>query len=292
VSTPPHAFATTPRDHNELWGEGWDEVRTLWPLEPSVDHLNHGSFGAVPIPALDEQQSWRSRMEENPVRFFARELRAALDQSTLEVAQFLGAEPDGLAFVSNVSTAVSTVLTALELRPGDEIVVTDHAYGALLVAVQRFAARHGAEVRVAAIELDADDATAAGALLAAVTERTRLVIVEPVTSPTARRLPVDLVLAAAHERDVPVLVDAAHAPGMLDVSLGGSPVADFWTGNLHKWSCAPRGTGVLAVSPVWRERVTALVASWDAFAGFPGAFGITGTADYTPWLQRHGRCAR
>ncbi len=284
MSTPPHAFASTPVHSNELWGDDWPEVRALWPLEPAVAHLNHGSFGAVPIAALDDQQSWRSRMEENPVRFFTRELDDALQQARLEVAHFFGADAESMAFVANATTAVSTVQASIELRPGDELVLTDHAYGAVRLAAERFARRAGASTRVARIDRDADEAQVITTVEGELSERTRLVIVDHVTSPTAWCMPVDALVAALRRRGVPVLVDAAHAPGMVDVGLGRDDGPDFWTGNLHKWCCAPRGTALLCVAPDWRERVSSLAVSWQDSAGFPGAFGVGGTADYTAWL--------
>ena len=283
MSTPPHAFAASPTPANDLWGDDWAEVRAMWPLEPSVDHLNHGGFGAVLIPALDEQQSWRARMEENPARFFTRELPDALELARGEVAQFLGAENDGVAFVTNVTSGVSTALAALDLRPDDEVVVTDHAFGAVHVAAERFAARARAGVRVAAVELEADDEAVVAAVLAEVGDRTRLVCLDAVTSPTARRMPTERIIAALAGSGIAVLVDAAHAPGMVDVVLREER-ADFWVGNLHTWCCAPRGTAVLAVAPQWRSRVTPLVVSWNGEEAFPDAFGVLGSADYTAWL--------
>ena len=150
---------------NELWGEDWPQVRALWPLEHTVSHLNHGSFGAVPTPVLEEQQSWRARMEANPVRFFVREQPEALVQARAEIAHFLGAEPEALAFVRNATAAASTVLSCLDLARDDEILVTDHTYGAVRIAADRWAADVGARVVVAHVPLRAadDEVTGGGA---------------------------------------------------------------------------------------------------------------------------------
>jgi isopenicillin-N epimerase len=268
---------------NELWGEDWPQVRALWPLELTVSHLNHGSFGAVPTPVLEEQQSWRERMEANPVRFFVREQPAALVQARDEIGHFLGAEAGALAFVRNATAAASTVLSCLDLERGDEIVVTDHTYGAVRIAADRWAADAGARVVVAHVPLRATDDEVTAVVLDKVSDRTRLTVIDQVTSPTARRMPLISLLPALKERGSTVFVDGAHAAGMLAVELDRLG-ADFWAGNLHKWCCAPRGTAVLYVAPDHRRRMRPLVASWGEPAGFPQSFNEVGTEDLTAWL--------
>jgi isopenicillin-N epimerase len=271
-------------DLNRLWGEDWADVRALWPLEATVAHLNHGSYGAVPTPVLEEQQSWRERMEANPVRFFARELDGALDQARAEVAQFFGVEADAMAFVPNVTTAVNTVLSCLQLEPGDQVLMTDHTYGAIRIAADRRTQAAGAEVVTVHVPLSADEDEVCGRITEAVTDRTRLAVLDHVTSPTARRLPLVRLVPELQARGLTVLVDGAHAAGMLDVDLAGVG-ADFWTGNLHKWCCAPRGTAVLHAAPRRREELRPLVASWGEPFGFPAAFQDVGTQDLTAWLS-------
>lgn len=268
---------------NDLWGDDWDQVRDLWDLAPTVVHVNHGSFGAVPRPVIVEQRSWQDRMEENPMRFFARDLEIALEDARLDVSRFLGADEHGLAFIPNTTTGVSTALASVPLSPGDQVLVTDHAYGAVIIAARRWCDRAGAELVTAEVPLDADDEQATAAVLDRVGDRTRLALLDHVTSATARRMPLDLLLPALRDRDVVTIVDAAHAPAMLPLQLS-TLGADFWAGNLHKWACAPRGTAALYVDPRRREDVRPFVASWDEERGFPWAFSRTGTADVTPWL--------
>ena len=271
-------------DANPLWGDDWPEVRALWPLEPTVAHINHGSYGAVPIPVLEEQQSWRDRMESNPLRFLRREAPAALVAARAEVAAFLGAGPTSLAFVHNATSGASTVLAAFPLEPGDAVLLTDHAYGAVRIAAERFAPDRGARVESVHLPLTAEDDEVVDAVLGAVHERTRLVVLDQVTSPTARRLPLVRLVPALQERGVAVLVDGAHAPGMLAVDLDRLG-ADFFVGTLHKWCCAPRGTGVLHAADRWRPVLRPLVASWGEDEGFPLAFDDTGTEDPSAWLS-------
>jgi isopenicillin-N epimerase len=281
---PAEPSTATHAEPNPLWGEDWQAVRDLWPLEPTVAHLNHGSFGAVPTPVLEEQQSWRDRMESNPVRFFVREMPTALAAARGEVAAFLGAAEGSLAFVANATTGASTVLAGFPLERDDAVLVTDHSYGAVRIAAHRFAADRGARVDSVHVPLTASDGEAVDAVLGAVHERTRLVVLDHVTSPTARRLPLAELVPAVQERGAAVLVDGAHSPGMLDVDLEALG-ADFFVGNLHKWCCAARGTAVLHASARWRGSLRPLVASWGEAEGFPLAFDDTGTDDPTPWLS-------
>ncbi|HEX7187764.1 MAG TPA: aminotransferase class V-fold PLP-dependent enzyme [Actinomycetes bacterium] len=277
--------AVGPGDHtNPLWGDDWPEVRAMWPLEPTVAHLNHGSYGAVPTPVLEEQQSWRMRMESNPVRFFNRELPQALDGARAEVAVFLGAAPASVAFVHNATSAASTVLACFPLEPEEAVLVTDHAYGAVRIAANRWTGDAGARLDTVHVPLEADGPATADAVLAAVHPGTRLVILDQVTSPTARRMPLVGLIPELQSRGVAVLVDGAHAPGMLAVDLDRLG-ADFWIGNLHKWGFAPRGTAVLHAGDRWRHLLRPLVSSWREEEGFPGAFSDVGTHDVTAWLS-------
>jgi isopenicillin-N epimerase len=178
---------------------------------------------------------------------------------------------------------VALVLGSLDLRTGDEIVTTEHGYGAVRLAVDAACARTGAVHRTVPLPLVPTDDEVVAAITQAVTGRTRLVIVDQVTSPTARLFPVARVVAALRPNGVPVLVDAAHVPGQLPVDVADIG-ADFWVGNLHKWAYAPRGTALFAVAPGWRERIRPLVVSWEQEAGFPASVEWQGTLDYTPWL--------
>jgi isopenicillin-N epimerase len=281
---PAEPSTTSDVDANTLWGDDWPQVRALWPLEPTVAHVNHGSYGAVPTPVLEEQQSWRERMESNPLRFLRREAPAALVAARAEVAGFLGAGPTSLAFVHNATSGASTVFAAFPLEPGDAVLLTDHAYGAVRIAAERFAPQRGARVESVHLPLAADDDEVVDAVLGAVHERTRLAVLDQVTSPTARRLPLVRLVPALQERGVAVLVDGAHAPGMLAVDLDRLG-ADFFVGTLHKWCCAPRGTGVLHAAERWRPMLRPLVASWGEDEGFPLAFDDTGTEDPSAWLS-------
>jgi len=257
----------------------------LFTLDPAVAHLNHGSYGAVPLPVQDAQQALRAEQERDPDGFFA-DLPARIARARTAVAAALGGHPDRLALLTNVTEGVAVVLESVPLRAGDEILVTDHGYGAVTRAAERRALECGARLRTVRLPLELPDpAAVAERVLAAVGERTRVAVLDLVTSPTAREIAAPPLLRALRERGVTTVVDAAHAPGMLPVDLGGAAGgADFWVGNLHKWAFAPRAAAVLAVADAWRPRVRPLMLSWEHDQGFPAHTEWRGTCDYTPWL--------
>ncbi|WVK85260.1 aminotransferase class V-fold PLP-dependent enzyme [Dactylosporangium sp. AC04546] len=261
-------------------------ARLLFSNDATVAQLNHGSFGMVPITVQRAQQRFRDEMEANPHRFFSVGLEERVAHVRRHLAAFVGADPEGTALVDNATTGTSIVLSSIPFGTGEEIITTDHGYGAVDLAVDETCRRTGAVHRVAQVPMDAEDTTVTAAVLGAITPRTRLVIVDRVTAATARLFParriVEAVRAAAGDR-IAVHVDAAHGPGIVDdpVSELG---ADFWVGNLHKWAYAPRGTALLSVAPAWRARIRPLVLSWSTEAGFPANLEWVGAHDYTPWL--------
>ncbi|HEY7564968.1 MAG TPA: aminotransferase class V-fold PLP-dependent enzyme [Acidimicrobiia bacterium] len=220
-----------------------------WLLDPSVLHLNHGSFGATPLEVRAVQDQWRQRLEANPTHFMTEEYEPAIDQARQRLALLIGAEPADLVFVANATTAINAVVRSLSLAPGDELLTTDHAYNACRNVLDYAAARSGADVVTARIPfpLSSPDEVIEP-LLDAVTSRTRFALIDHVTSATGLIMPVDRIVASLEQLEIEVLVDGAHAPGMLplDVTALG---CSYYAGNNHKWLCSPKGSGFLWVRP-------------------------------------------
>ncbi|MCX7009330.1 MAG: aminotransferase class V-fold PLP-dependent enzyme, partial [Kiritimatiellaeota bacterium] len=239
---------------------------------------------------LELQSELRARMEAEPVRFLQRDLEALLDASRGRLARLLGTAAENLAFVTNATTGVNAVVRSLDFKPGDEILTTNHDYNACRCALADVAQRRGARLVVARVPfpLSGDDDVIA-AVMAAVTPRTRLAMIDHVTSPTALVFPVERLVRELEARGVDVLVDGAHAPGMLPVNLDQLQPA-YYTGNCHKWLCSPKGAGFLYVRPDRQERIQPAVISHGYNTPRPGRnalhtrFDWVGTLDPTPWL--------
>ncbi|MGV9557335.1 aminotransferase class V-fold PLP-dependent enzyme [Streptomyces sp. NPDC003522] len=264
-----------------LLADGRDAA-SAWTLDPGMRHLNHGSFGAVPRVAQERQSALRDEMERAPVVWFPR-LPGRIAAARTALAGHLRVPARDLAVVPNASAGASVVYAALTARPGGDVVVTDHGYGAVTMGAARLARRWGGRVRTARVPLDADAGRACAAVLSEVDERVALIVVDQITSATARLLPVGPVGEEAARRGIPLLVDGAHAPGLLAAPLEGL-VCDAWVGNLHKWGCAPRGTAALVARGPLRGELRPLIDSWSADEPFPDRFDQQGTLDATGCL--------
>ena len=262
-----------------------------WGLDPDIAFLNHGSFGASPVKVLAEQRRLRDRMEANPVQFFAFEGTDLLSDARLGAAGFVGADPDGFAFVANATAGINTLLRSVPLEAGDEILVTDHGYEACNLAAEHIAARRGASVRFARLPVPATDSQELRtAVLNAVTAETRIAVIDHLTSPTSLVLPVKEIVSDLAALGIGTIVDGAHAPGQLALDVDEIGALGY-AANWHKWVCAPKGAGFLWASREWREYGSPLVISHGAGYGSTGderfrdMFDWTGTADPTPFLS-------
>ena len=266
------------------------DLAALWPLDPDVVFLNHGSFGACPTEVLRYQAALRAEMEAEPVRFLSRELDDRLATARAALGAFIGADPEDLAFVTNATSGVNAVLRSRAFAAGDELLTTDHVYGACRNTLNFVAERSGARVVIVTVPfpLTSPDEVVA-AVLAKVTPRTRLALLDHITSPTALILPIERLIAELSARGVDVLVDGAHAPGMVPLNLA-TLGATYYSGNCHKWLCAPKGSAFLWTRRDQQPDVRPLTISHGASAVRPGysrfrlEFDWTGTSDPTGWL--------
>ena len=266
-----------------------------FPLEPEGVYLNHGTVGVTPLAVMRARAALLDEIERHPSRFMIRELmslgmsappeaprlRAAADR----VATFLGARGDDLVFVDNASSGVNAVLRSIDFGPGDEILIPDHAYGGVMRAAVFIARARDAMVHLVELPFPADDASAfVDAIERAITPRTRLALLDHVSSETALVMPLAAMAAACRARGVPVLVDGAHAPGAIEVDIESLGV-DWYAANLHKWCFAPRSCGVLWAAPERRTGLHPGVISWGITNdNWLQEFDWTGTRDPSPWL--------
>lgn len=261
-----------------------------WALDPEIVYLNHGSFGACPRHVQAAQQRYRDRMESEAVRFFVQELDELMDASRARLAAFLNADAADLVFIPNATTAVATVLANIHFRPGDEIIADTHEYPACMNNLRRAAGRAGAQVITADLPFPIrSPQDAFDAILSKVSDKTRLVLLSHVTSPSGLILPVYDIVAALADKGIDTLVDGAHAPGFCDVDLKRLNPA-YYTANCHKWICSPKGSAFLYIRRDRQKNFRPLVLSNFAEKPKPSRpflhteFDYIGTDDYSACL--------
>jgi isopenicillin-N epimerase len=259
------------------------DPREYFALDWADAHLNHGSFGAVPVPVTQAQQALRDAIEANPHRFFSEDYEPLLARNRTALAKTLCCDPDGLVFVRNVTEGITAAAAAVRLSAGDEVVTTAHEYDSLLAMWERLCASAGARLRVVDLPIGGEDEWA-HTLLAHVTSRTRVLYLSHISSSTALMLPVSSILAGVRGADIVTIVDAAHIPGQVDIEISALPV-DVYVGNLHKWAMHPRGAGFMYASERVRGGLPPALHSWYySEEAITKRFSWLGTADPTPWL--------
>lgn len=270
----------------------WPDIAAQWTFAPGVTYLNHGSFGPSPRVVLEAREAWLRRVAENPMEYFSRgiEQDRYLGEARKSLAALVGCSSDDLVFVENSTVGMNIVANSVTLRPGDRVLTTDHEYGAVLRLWEGVCAKAGAEFVIRSLPYpiaSADELI--DTLFAGADERTKLLVVSHVASPTAVVFPLDRICAEARRRGIAVCVDGPHAIAMREVNLAALG-CDFYTASLHKWLCAPFGAGFLYVHPRRQAEIKPLVVSWGrtpqgAAKSWRDEFFWLGTRDPTAYLS-------
>jgi isopenicillin-N epimerase len=266
------------------------DLRRSFLLDPSVIFLNHGSFGATPRPVFRAYQRWQRELERQPVEFLGRRFRDLMTAARTSLGDYLGTAADNLVYTTNVTVSLNIVARSLELKPGDEVLSTDHEYGALDRTWRFLAKERGFRYINQPIPVPLTTTEACvEALWQGVTRRTRIIFLSHITSPTALLFPVEAIVRRARAEGILTVLDGAHAPGQIPLRLDELG-ADFYGGNLHKWLCAPKGAGFLFARHEVQHLLTPLVVSWGYEAETPGPSRFvdhhewTGTRDIAAFL--------
>jgi isopenicillin-N epimerase len=266
-------------------------LRRQFLLDPSVTFLNHGSFGATPRPVMRAYQRWQRELERQPVEFLGRRFSDLMLGARKSLGDYLGTDANNLVFTTNVTESLNIVARSLELGAGDEVLSTDHEYGAL-DRTWHFLAKERGFIYIKQpipVPLTTSESFVTS-LWKGVTPRTRVIFLSHITSPTALIFPVEEVIRKARQEGILTIVDGAHAPGQIPLNLEDLK-ADFYGGNLHKWLCAPKGAGFLYARPEAQNTLKPLIVSWGYVAEFPSSsrfvdyFEWTGTRDIASFLS-------
>lgn len=253
-----------------------------WDLDPDFLTVNHGSFGATPRSVLAAQRAWQDRLERQPSRFMTTVYPGAIRAAATDLAGFLNVNPADLVFVDNATTGCNTVLRSLTLQPGDEVLILSHAYGAVRNAVRHVTKRAGARIVEAPVPFpEPTEETVLAGIAAAITAKTRLAVIDHITSQSAIVLPAAAIVTLCHAAGVPVLIDGAHAPGQIDLDVTAIG-AEWYVGNCHKWLCAPKGCAFLHALD--QRGLHPGTISHGYGQGFLAEFDWTGTTDPSRFL--------
>jgi isopenicillin-N epimerase len=267
-------------------------IEDAWDIPEGVTYLNHGSFGPAPRPVREAQARWTAELQRQPMEFFVRRLEGLLDEACAALGQFVGADARDLVLVDNATAGMNIVARSVELQPGDQVLLTDHEYGAVRRLWQKTCQAAGAELIVRRLPwplLEDDSAEQlVEHLVAACTDRTRLLVASHVTSATATTLPIAAICQAASQRGVPVCVDGPHAVAMLPLAIEQLG-CDYYTASCHKWLSAPFGSGFLWVRRRHQPRIRPAITSWGGSVGgrdssWKDEFTWGGTRDPACWL--------
>jgi isopenicillin-N epimerase len=253
-----------------MHGQSAGILKEQFLLDPDLIYLNHGAFGACPRPVFEAYQTWQRRLEHNPVEFLGREIQIRMAEARQALASYLDCQRDDIVFFPNPTTAISMVARSLDLEPGDEILATNHEYGAMDRTWRYICEHSGASYLRWDIPLPViSEEQIVDQFWSGVNDNTRIIFISHITSPTALRFPVEVVCERARQAGITSIVDGAHAPGQIPLSLRDTG-ADLYTGACHKWLCAPKGSAFLFARDEVQVMLDPLVISWGWEAENPG----------------------
>jgi isopenicillin-N epimerase len=268
----------------------FSSVQNEFLVDPTIHFLNHGSFGACPKPVFDSYQRWQRELEFQPVKFLGRNADDLLYQSRSELATYLGTDPLNLVYVPNATHGINIVARSLHLQPGDVVLTTDHEYGAMDRTWRFLATQKGFEYRAIPIPTPIpEDDLFVKLFTDQFSLHVKVLYISQITSPTAAIFPVEKLIAAAHAKGILTIIDGAHVPGQIPLNLS-TMGADFYSGNLHKWLCAPKGSAFLYAHPSVQHRIEPLIVSWGYESEKPSGSPFidllqwAGTRDLSPFL--------
>lgn len=261
-----------------------NHLKSLFLLDPEIHFLNHGSFGACPRPVFEAYQGWQRRLERQPVLFLGREHDALLQESRAVLGIYLNAEAEDLVYIPNATHGVNIVARSLNLQPGDEVLTSDHEYGACDFTWEFICNKTGAKYIHQPMSLPVrTEEELVNQFWAGVTKQTRVIYLSHITSPTALRLPIEPICALARQAGILTVVDAAHSPGQIPVNLQALG-ADIVFGNLHKWMMSPKGAAFLYARREIQPMLEPLVVSW----GYGGNLQSGGSSRFINLFQWTG----
>lgn len=268
-----------------------NSAKSFFQLDPEVAFLNHGSFGAVPLQVAEVQREWQRKMERQPVEFLGRKINGYLCEARGKIGPYLGTDKNNLVFVPNATHGINIVAHSLHLPPGSEILTTDHEYGAMDRTWHFNAKSTGWIYRTCQISLPVSDPEElVNGIFSNVTEKTRVIFLSHISSPTSIIFPIREICQRARELGILTVIDGAHVPGQLELNLEELG-ADFYAGNFHKWLCAPKGAAFLYARPDLQPKIDPLVVSWGYESLTPGISTFqdylewTGTQDFSAYLS-------
>ena len=267
-----------------------NDIKQNFLLDKNITFLNHGSYGSCPIPVFEDYQKWQRKLEKQPVEFLTNDLWEALKHSRVTLSKFVGCDEDEVLFFSNPTSAIANVINSLNLNDGDEVLMTDHEYGALVRQWNLWGEKNNVKIKqqkvpvpVTSKDMFIDN------FWRGVSKKTKVIFISQITSPTAIIFPVKEIVDLAKDKGILTIIDGAHVPGHIDLNIH-SLGCDFFTGAIHKWLCGPKGSSFLFVKKSHQDWVKPIIYSWGKDGNDPGPteflqdFQWQGTRDMSSFL--------